>query len=187
MITVLAFGPTVSGTVGIGKALDLITMSIGFSNSMGLTGRVPFWSSVEGACWLIVAFVISAKGVPRTCDASGITDGFGLGDGGVESTTFLLVANLRDDLVGRGVGGAEAIMVRSDDGESQIVIPARSEGILQFVYATVYNRPAQPYPLTDKEPQSYPYSVHFAEPMRSAPIRIYSHSRVEMRKAKAQQ
>lgn len=114
MITVLAFGPTASGIVGIGKALDLMTMSIGFSNSMGLTGSASFWSSVKGTCWLIVVFVISANGVPRDCGASGITDGFGLGDGSVESTTFLLVATLRDDRVGRGVGGAEAMTVRSD-------------------------------------------------------------------------
>lgn len=114
MITVLAFGPTASCTVGIGRALDLMTMSIGFSNSMGLAGRVSFGSSVEGACWLIVAFVMSAKGVLRDCDASGITDGFGLGDGGVVSTTFLLVATLRDDRVGTGVGGAEAMTVRND-------------------------------------------------------------------------
>ena len=100
MITVLAFGRTASGIVGIGRALDLMTMSIGFSNSMGLTGSVSFWSSVKVTCWLIVAFVISSKGVPRDCGASGITDGFGLGDGGVESTTFLLVATLRDDRVG---------------------------------------------------------------------------------------
>lgn len=118
MITVLAFGPTASGIVGIVKALDLMTMSIGFSNSMGLTGSVSFWSSKKVTCWLIVAFVISAKGVPRDCGASGVTDGFGLGDGGgVESTTFLLVANLRDDRVGRGVGGAEAMNVRSDYGQ----------------------------------------------------------------------
>lgn len=121
MITVLAFGPTASGIVGIGKALDLRTMSIGFSNSMGLTGRVSFWFSVKGACWLIVAFVISAKGVPRDCIASGSTDGFGLGDGGVESTTFVLVATLRDNRVGRGVGDAEAMTVRSDDGQAQSV------------------------------------------------------------------
>ena len=126
MITVLAFGPKASGIVGIGNALDLITISIGFSNSMGLTGRLSFWSSVEGACWLIVALVMSAKGVPRDCDASGITDGFGLGDGGVESATFLLVATLRDDRVGTGVGGAEAMTIRSDDGQSLTVIPTRT-------------------------------------------------------------
>ena len=59
----------------------------------------------------------------RNCGASGITDGFGLGEGGVlvTSTTFLLVANLRDDRVGRGVGGAEDMTVRSDDGQSQSV------------------------------------------------------------------
>lgn len=117
MITVLAFGPTASGIVGIGKALDLMTMSIGFSNSMGLTGSSSCWSSVKGTCWLIVLFVISANGVPRDCGASDITDGFGLGDGGVESTTFLLVATLRDDRVGRGVGFAEAMIVRSDYGQ----------------------------------------------------------------------
>lgn len=123
MITVLAFGPTASGTVGMGKALDLMTISIGFSNSMGLTGSVSFWSSVKVACWLIVALAISVKDVLRDCSASGITDGFGLGDGGVlvASTTFLLVANLRDDRVGRGVGGAEDMTVRSDDGQSQSV------------------------------------------------------------------
>lgn len=94
-----------------------MTIFIGFSNSMGLTGSVSFWSSVKVACWLIVAFVISAKGVPRDCGASGITGGFGLGDSGVASTTFLLVATLRDDRVGKGVGGAEAMTVSSDDGQ----------------------------------------------------------------------
>lgn len=142
-----------------------MTISIGFSSSVGLTGSVSLCSSVEGACWLIVAFVISAKGVPRDCDASGITDGCGLGDGGVGSTTFLLVATLRDDRVGRGVGGAEAITIRSVDGQSQIVIPMRARGLVGTIFCLRdCLQSAGPALPVHEEPQPY-LSVHFAEPM----------------------
>lgn len=81
-MTVLALGRKASGAVGKPKALDLTTMSIGFSKSTGLTGRLSGWLLVEATCWLIVVSVMSPNGVPRICDISGVAAAVGFGDGG---------------------------------------------------------------------------------------------------------
>lgn len=76
---------------GTGRARDLMTMSIGFSMtvSIGLTGTQAFCIPIEaGACPLMVAFVMSAKGVPCSWDGSGLTVPLGVGKGGGRSSAM---------------------------------------------------------------------------------------------------
>ena len=99
-MTVLALGPVFSGVLGKAKALDLTTMSIGFSSnvSIAFTGKKSFCVLAGVACSLMVASVISASGVPCSWDASGVAEGFGVGKErrsvGAETSLFLVGAAL---------------------------------------------------------------------------------------------
>lgn len=118
-MTVLVRGVVVSSLGGTARARDLMTMSMGFSItvSIGLTGTEAFCMPIgAGACSLMAAFVMSASGVPCSCDGSGLAVGLGVGNGGgnssaTEARPFLVGAALlrfRGDnfLVGETGSGA---------------------------------------------------------------------------------
>ena len=83
-MTVRAFGPVGSSIWGTVIALDLTTISIGFSRtvSIGLTFTNSCSFSDVTVCSLIVALVISDNGVAWSCEGSGVWDDFGVGKGG---------------------------------------------------------------------------------------------------------
>lgn len=92
-MTILDFGLVDSGTVGMASALDLMTISIGFSKagSIGLVATSSLGASTCGVRSLMAASVISVSGVLFNCVVSGEIDGLGVGsDGGGSNATEIL-------------------------------------------------------------------------------------------------
>lgn len=87
-MTVRDFGARLSACWGVTNALDLMTMSIGFSStvSKALTATNAFWLLAGGTCSLTAACVMSASGTPCKWEGSGATDGLGVGNCEASST-----------------------------------------------------------------------------------------------------